>query len=146
MPTRWAAPSACSTSSVDAYRVVDRQGSVGGDAVGERTALDELHDEVEEAVGVAGVEDGDGVGMGERRRGTGLADEASPRRVIGRGPGVEQLDGDRPAQAQVAGGAHLRHPAATQLLAERIAPGDHLLHGRNARSSRPPIRRGTLPS
>ena len=130
----------------DAHRLVDRQGAAVGDALGERAAIHQLHHEVEEAVGVAGIEDGDGVGVGERGGRTGLADEASPCCVIGRGPGIEQLDGNRAAQAQVAGGAHHRHPAATQLLAERIAPGDHLLHGRNARSSRRPIRRGTLPS
>ena len=130
----------------DADGVVDGQRPLRRQAIRQRASVHQLHDEVEVAIGVAGVEHRDGVGVGERRRCTRLADEPPAHSRVGGGPRVDELDGDRPVQTQVAGGAHLGHAATAQRPAELVAPGDHVVHRRDARSRFSATGRGTLPS
>ena len=56
------------TSFVSRMRVVDRKLLLAGQAVAERLALDERHDVVEEAVGLAGVDQPEDVRMLQARR------------------------------------------------------------------------------
>ncbi len=83
----------------------------------EVAAVQQFHDEVEDAVGLAEVvHDGDAPVL-ERRRHPGLAAEPLPQHaregvVVVGAQRFEALDGDEPAQGLVPGPPHLAHAAA----------------------------------
>ena len=80
----------------------------------ERGAVEEVHDEVVEPVGLVGVVDGEDVGMAQPGQGARLPHE--PLGGGGGGPArLEHLDGDGPAQAGVPGGVHDPHAAGRDL-------------------------------
>ena len=111
----------------DGECLVDVERAVLGKPGGHRRAVDQLHHQVEIAVGLPGVEHCNGVGMGEARRRAGLADEPLPPDPIDPRRG-SQLDRHWAVEAQVVGGDHPRHATRAEKRAETITACDHLLH------------------
>ena len=95
-----------------------------GDEVAQVGALDELHDEVGDAVDAALVVDGDDAGVGQARRGAGLAPEAGDE-VGGVGQvRVHHLQGHAPVQAPVPGDVDGGHAAAGDPVDDFVARVD----------------------
>ena len=69
----------------------------------EAAALEQLHDEIRRPSVVAPVVHPQDVGMPQRGHHLGLGAETATERLIGRQRGMEQLDGDSPAQVHVFG-------------------------------------------
>src|SRR5205823_420764 len=98
------------------------------DALGQRAALEVLHDDVRAAVvGGADVVDGDDVRMaGQRADGDALALEPLCGRLVE--PGIEDLHRDRALERRLPGAKHDGEAAPPDLL-EFLAPGDAEVHG-----------------
>ena len=104
----------------DRQRLVDREPRLAPEPVAERLALDERHDVVEDAVGLARVVDREDVRVGEAGRDLDLADEPLGAE---RGGDVapEDLDRDAPVLPEVLRQVDRRHSASADLALERIA-------------------------
>ncbi len=86
-------------------------------------ALDVLQDQERVAAGLAGVEDGDDVGVDEPGRGPRLLLEAANGFGGGEPVAAQHLEGDHTVEAQVAGLEDLAHAAAPQP-PQDFEPGD----------------------
>ena len=105
----------------DARRCGD--GSIS-DRAAQRPTRDELHDDERRPLVLANVEDGDGVGVVERRRSAGLAEEAS----VGIGVGApvalavgDDLESHAPPQPGVMGAVDAAHPSLPEWRLDRVA-------------------------
>ena len=97
----------------------------GGDAVGQRLAREPLHDDVGHAVVLAGVEDGDRVGMGQAGGGPCLGLEPGADVVARRtSSGRRNLDRDRPVERRSMRVVDVGHPAPAQDARHLVATGD----------------------
>ena len=94
------------------------------EARGQGLALDVLHRDVDEAVGLADFVHGANVRMVERGRGPGLAFEALARLRVGLVVRPQQLEGDTPAELCVLGQVDVGHAAGAQLRAESRSARD----------------------
>jgi hypothetical protein len=106
----------------DAHGFLDTELTLPAQLVTQRLAVNERHDVEQKSVGRAGVEQGQDVGMLERRRGLDLLDEplgAEDRRQLG----PQHLDRDLPVVLQVLGQIHRRHPTLAEVTFEAIAVG-----------------------
>jgi hypothetical protein len=97
----------------DRQRVVDRDGGVP-DAIGERLALDELHDESQRTARVLDAVDMGDMRMIERGEQLRLAFEARDAFAIGRHRRGKDLDRDVTLQPRVARAVHLTHASGTK--------------------------------
>ena len=86
--------------------------------------MDEFHHEVGHVVVYADVVDGNDVGVGQPRHGTGLTIEPGYNRGIFQCSAVEHLDRDRPVQALVEALPDLGHATATEQGPEPVSPGN----------------------
>ncbi len=102
------------------------QGALFTDELGERGALDELHDDPRAAVLVDDVEDGDGAAAADPGNRLGFAqgagDEAALLVLVDAGAEAEFLDGDRPAEGLVLGAPDGAHAALAEDFAQPVAP------------------------
>src|SRR5690606_20984907 len=111
----------------DARRPRRRQRAARLDEIGERLALDELHREIDQAVGrLAEVIDAADVRVREPRRVARLAIEARDRVGIGVHPRMHHLERALAAHLHVLGQVDGAHPAFAELLDHVVAIGDHL--------------------
>ena len=101
------------------------KGASSGQAVGERLPVHQFHDEVEVAVGLAGVEERDGVRMREGGSAAGLAHEPLTRVPLRRGSGHE-LDRDPSVESLIAGFVHLGRAARPEQTPELVTPGEQV--------------------
>ena len=106
----------------DAHRLVDAQLLLAIELGAQRLALDVGHHVVQEAIGGAGVEQGQDVGVLERGGGLDLLDE--PVGTEHRGQlGPEHLDGDLAVVLEVGGQIDGGHAPLAQLPFEAVAVG-----------------------
>jgi hypothetical protein len=96
----------------------DGQRPVAPDAVLQRLALDVLEHDERVPLVVAGVDDGNDVGVRHLGRGARLAAEPLELDAVLGDRGVHHLDGDRALQHLVEGAIDRRHPAGADLLFE----------------------------
>ena len=120
MPRLWANSRADGDFLRQADGVVDGELLFAGEAATEGLALDEGHDVVEEAVGLAGVDQAENVGMLQARGGLDLGEEAVTA-DDGAQLGVQDLDGDLAVVLQVFGEVDRGHAALAQLALEAVA-------------------------
>ncbi len=102
-------------------------------------ALQVLHDDEQDAVvGLAEVEDGDRVGVGEPRRRGRLAQEPTLEVgiVVDAVGGLEDLDGHAPTQGALHRGVDLAHSAAPEHPLDLVAPREQLPRARHHRIDR----------
>jgi hypothetical protein len=105
--------------------------------VAQRPALDQLEDEEHGAVGVASlVVHGDHAGVRQAGRRPRLPLEAADEGGVGGEAAIEDLDGHRTVQAQVAPAVHHRHPAAREEAVDAVAPLQHRPRGVGGRDGR----------
>ena len=111
----------------DPHRLVLGQLSTIGHRLGERRAVDELHHDEQLAVRLAGVEDGDGVRVGEPGRRPRLADEPSHGFRIGRRDAARPRAASPRPGGPVAGRSpvHTGEPADSQFVFERVTFSQH---------------------
>ncbi len=103
----------------DVERAVHRERAVALEHVQQRSPAQELHDDVEAAVGqLPGQEHPHHVGMVERGRDAGLAFEAPHGVAVVGQLGVEDLDGDVAVERGLPRAVHRSHPAGPDLLLE----------------------------
>jgi hypothetical protein len=98
-----------------------------------RGAVDVLHRQVGDPVGLPGLEHGDDVRVVEARGGDPLAREPLEEAGVGRQLARHDLEGDRPVQRELGGPVDDRLPAAAQLRVDPIAadhPADQIAHPR----------------
>ena len=107
----------------DADRFVDRQLAVALEARAQRLAGDQRHHVVEQAVGLAAVEQRQDVRMLQARRGADLGEEAlaAERRAQ---VGVQHLDGDVAIVLEIVREVHGGHAALAELAVEAVAVGE----------------------
>ncbi len=118
-------------SNLEGYRRrrAGRQGAALEDAVLERAARQVLHRYVVGPVlGLAAVEDGDDVRVGERRRTLGLALEALDELLVARVARAHHLKGDVAVEDVVVGEVDVGHTAAAERLDYAVAVVYELLH------------------
>ena len=84
------------------------------EAIGERFALEVLHDQVVQRCRFSDVEERADVRVAERRDRPGLAVEALQELLVLREPGGEHLDRDVPAEARVARAPDFAHAAGAE--------------------------------
>ncbi|SCE11448.1 hypothetical protein GA0115242_122117 [Streptomyces sp. SolWspMP-5a-2] len=115
----------------DVDDVVDRQRAplVVLQELAEVAAVEQLHHEVQDAVGLAEVVDDGHPAVLEGRRDPRLAPEALPQHpgeglVVVRARGLEALDGDLSAERLVPGAPHLAHAAPPDQIEQPIAALD----------------------
>jgi hypothetical protein len=106
-----------------ARRVADRQGSALADQPSQIAPVEQLHDEVRDAVLDPGVEDPHGVLAAQAHGGAGLAFEAR-RGARARRP-QQELDGQRLVQVQVCRADDNPHATATELGVDAVLAADH---------------------
>jgi hypothetical protein len=87
---------------------------VPGQPLGQRTALDELHDEIRPAIQLPAVVDLDDVRMAEAGHRLGLPQEPTQLLRQGVRAGQQHLQGDGAIQAEVADPVHGAHAAVTE--------------------------------
>ena len=107
----------CGQSASDVHSVLDGPACwqrPSGETVSQRLTIEQFGDDEWEAVVMADIEDGDDVGMAQRRSGTSLLLES--RQAFGiRGERARQnLDGDVTSEAGIAALVDLSHPAAAE--------------------------------
>ena len=107
----------------EAHGLGHRQLAGAGEAIAQGLALDVGHDVVEEAVGVAGVEEAEDVGVLEARGDLDLAGEALGAEGGGE-LGTEDLDGDAAVVLQVFGEVDGGHAALAELPLDAVAAGE----------------------
>ncbi len=118
--SRCTSPRACAASSASAscpQIVTTRRGSSDPRSASELlqvAAVGQSHGEVQLTVDFAGVVDRNDVGMLERRRALGLAQEALAKALVGRVFGCEQLEGNVALQSRVVGAVDDTHPTAAE--------------------------------
>ncbi len=97
------------------------QGHAGrGDQLGEPLALDQLHGEEADTLGLLDRVDRDDVGMIQRGQGLGLPLEAvEPLRICGQ-LGRQHLQGHLAVEAQILGTINLAHTARTELFQDPV--------------------------
>jgi hypothetical protein len=100
----------------DVERALRRDAALAADEIAQRLALDEVHHQKDDALGLADVVDGDDVGVAELRLRARLAEESGARRHRVRD---EHLEGHGPEQAHVPGAVHAPHAAPAD---ERVDP------------------------
>ncbi len=107
----------------DAQHVAQTQARSGVEAAGEVDALDELEGEIEETLGLAGVEQGDDVGMQEAAGGPGLAQQALLAVVDLLRPADEAdgLDGELAVDLRIFGEIDLAHRAGAEKPDDAVA-------------------------
>ncbi len=137
----------------DSHRLTDREGALGVEPRPQRFAADERHDVVEDAVGLAGIEQRKDVRVAEARRDLDLA--LKPLGAEGRGQvRMEELEGDEPSVLDVAGQVDRGHAAAPDLAFQPVVRRQRdpnavgrVEHGRKhrARNRRGPERRAPGP-
>ena len=88
--------------------------------VAERALVDAGHDVVQQAAGVAGIEQRQQVGMLEPRRDPDLPQEALGAELRAEA-GLQHLEGDGAVVAEVAGAVDHRHAAVAELPLDRVA-------------------------
>ena len=115
----------------DPHRAVDRERPVLVEQAAQVGAVDQLHDEVGDAVVLTGVVRGDDVGVGEAGDGDGLVAKARPQRLVDGELGVQRLDRDAPREQRVLADPHAGHAAAREQGIEAVATVED-----TARSSR----------
>ena len=86
----------------------------------ERHAVEQLHRDIGEAVGLADVVDGDDIGVGERAGGPGLAQEAADEAEILAEFRLQHLDREHAVDARIVGAIDVGHRAFAD------APFDHI--------------------
>ncbi len=121
IPLRWAWSSAAVTPARDAQALVDGQRTALVEEVPEVRALDELHDQVGDAVVLAGVVGGDDVGVGEAGDGHCLVAEPRPGVVVVREIGVERLHRDPAGEEGVVADPDAGHAAPREQRLEVVA-------------------------
>ena len=99
------------------------EGALAGEELVEVGPVDEAHGHVELAVGLAGLEDRDHVGMVDRRRQPGLALEALAKALVDRQLGCDELERDRALEGELGGAVDDAHPAAPDQLVDSM-PGE----------------------
>ena len=111
-------------------RLVDRERTGSREVLGQRRPVDELHDDEEVAVVLAGVEHGHRVPMVESGGGLTLAQEPFASGGIGRGDdtGVEEFDRHPATESLVDSGVHPSRTAGAELLTEHVSPGQSSRH------------------
>ena len=126
--SRWTTPARCATASASAISLRSRTASGTGklarprQAVPERLALDVGHDIVEEAVGVAGVEEAEDVRV--LQPGRDLDFPGKPVGAEGGGQlGAQHLDRHLAVMLQVLGEVDGGHAALTEFPDDAIASG-----------------------
>ena len=105
------------------HRLGHRQLAGAGQAIAQGLALDVGHDVVEEAVGVAGVEDAEDVRMLEAGGDLDLAGEALGAECGGQ-LGAEDLDGDAAVVLEVFGEIDGGHATLAELTLDAVAAGE----------------------
>ena len=113
-------------------RLERRQRAAAGDELGERLAVDVLHRDVRDAVGLADVEDLDDVRMRQPRGDPPLAQEARAQVLVAREILGEALERDVAAELDVAREVDDRHRAVTERALDLVPAGDE------RRGQRPP--------
>src|SRR5690606_6425638 len=93
-----------------------------GETPGQRLARDELHDDCQAVGSLEHIEDRRDVGMGERGRGTRLAEYAASGTLILHGRAGQPLDGDIPSKAFIVRAKHLAHPPRAEHLENAVGP------------------------
>ena len=105
----------------------ERELPVGGEDLVEVAAIHELHrDEQRPIVGLAEVEDVDGVGVVEPACGLGFTLEARDGACVLLQRGVQQLQHHRLLEHQLVGAVDAAHPALSEQLLHPVFPGHHL--------------------
>ena len=84
-------------------------------------AADEAHRDEQHAVGLAGLEDRDDVGVVHRGRGPGFPDEPLPERLVPGQSGRQDLERDPAVQPDVVGPVDHGHAAPADLLHHLVA-------------------------
>ena len=114
-----------SEAARDLGRIIDRDGlgqtPVGGNDLGQRRAVDQLHDDVIGIVLPSDVERVDDVRMRKLRGRFGLLVEAPNELVVGCVLLSQHLDGDPAAEQRIGAAVHGGHPALTELAIEAVA-------------------------
>ena len=101
------------------------RGHRDGALVGQRLALDKLHDHVRaEGLVLAEVDDRDDVGVADLARELGLLVEPLARRRVERERRRDELERERLAELDVPGAIHLTHAAFPEATVERVATTD----------------------
>ena len=100
-----------------------RQRSMFADALPQRLAVHVRHREKHHVGALVDGEDGDDVGVGELRRRPGLTEEAPARDRVARLRRVQQLDGDRAIEPQLARQKHHARPAPAEAAFEHVTTG-----------------------
>ena len=95
----------------------------------ERFAVDQAHDEVDQAAALVDVVDRDDVGVRQARGGLRLAGEALADFLLEGELGREHLDRDAALQPLVAGAIDHPHPASADLAFDRIRVSQRLFRG-----------------
>ena len=108
----------------DLERRGERQGAAE-DPLGERLALQVLHDQEGRAVVLADVEQGADARVGERRQGARLALEARPAVGVRGQGGRQHLDGDGAVETGIPGAIDLAHPARADGARDLVRPEPH---------------------
>ena len=124
-------------SPEQARPLVRREGPARCDALRQRLPRDVRHREKDECAHLVDGENWNDVGMGQSGRGAGFAQEALPARRVGGEVGGEQLDGNRPVEAQLARQVDDPHPAAPDWRLHVVTAGQGL-------SQREEVRVGSL--
>ena len=93
---------------------------LAGDAVRERLAGEQLHDEIELAVGFGELVDVADVGMTDAGGGAGLANQPLAERAVVRNL-ADALDGDGPVEPVVVRGVHHPHAALAEPAGDPVA-------------------------
>ena len=102
--------------------VVDGELFLAVEPVTQGLSLDIRHDVVEEAVGFPRIVEGQDVGVRESRSDLDLAHEAVGAEHRGE-LGSQHLDRDGAMMLEIAAEIHRGHPAATELVLDRVTPG-----------------------
>ena len=116
LTSRWMIPAACAAASASTRSRARRRTCSGGQRsggqpVGERLPLDEVHDVVREAVALIGPMDRHDVRVLEAGEQAGLAKESFPCHRGGE-LGTKQLDGDQSIERHLTGAVHDTHPTS----------------------------------
>jgi hypothetical protein len=91
-------------------------------------AFDDRHHQIQPAVDITGVVDGDDVRLGQPGCGVGLAAEPLPISRVGPQVGGQQFDGDVAVDRGVVGPIHLPHAALADQRQQPVTPKHHLIH------------------
>ena len=101
------------------------KGALGVHDLGERSTVDELHDDEIGLELLPPVVDRDDVGMVEVRRGLSLAAEPLDEEFVTGVLGEEHLDGHRSVEQEVTGEVHVSHATAGELAVQFVTVVEH---------------------